>query len=159
MVDVHHHRRAPRRPVRMEADLIASRWDEPRRHALLDLGFHGVRVQGDELLGEGEHVVLSFRPPGGRLGELTLFARVAHARRIGMGLELLELPQDARAELERAVQRSRRTRAPAFARDEAAVASARDALLALDHAELTPTALGGLLTGGRTRAYRWCYTP
>lgn len=141
-------RRAPRRIVRMEAELIASRWDSPRRHSVLDVGPDGLRVLADELLAEGEHVVVAFRPPGGRLAEVTAFARIAHARRAGMGLELLDLATDARAELVRAIHRPWRTASPA--------PIAHGEWPTVEEGEIAPAALGGLLTGGR-RSYRWRY--
>lgn len=140
-----------------------------------------MRVAAGTRLVKGEHLVLSFVPPGWWLhGELTLFARVARSTErtdgapASMGLEFLDLPNGAARELARCLRGLPpplpiRQRSPHREmvwvdvllthvedlgdRVNTFEVSERIRLSDLERA-LEPVSLGGLVTGGRG-AYRW----
>lgn len=100
-----------RRGVSIESTIVASRWDQARVHRVLDLSDQGMRVAAGTRLEVGEDVLVSFVPPGWwLLGELEVFARVKRSterqdgRPATMGLEFLDLPRGARAELRRSLR-------------------------------------------------------
>ncbi len=105
-------RQSVRRSVAsLESEVIAGRWDIPRSHRVLDLSERGMRVASGTRLCRGEHVVLSFVPPGWWLhGELTVFAEVVRETErhedgpATMGFEFLDLPRGAREELARCLR-------------------------------------------------------
>lgn len=101
-----------RRGVRLNAEVIASRWDLPRKHRVLDLSERGLRVASGTRLAVGEDIVVSFTPPGWWIfGELTLFARVTRqTERSGdgcpatMGLRFLDLPKGLKIQMKRSLR-------------------------------------------------------
>jgi hypothetical protein len=97
-------RRAIRRAVELECELVSPHHDEPIRYALRDLTPFGLWITTREPLRTGEQVVACFTPDGGWSGgELMVFAEVARvttSRRhdadpsVGMGLELMDLSDE-----------------------------------------------------------------
>lgn len=153
-----------RRGVDLEALVIAAGWETPRRHRVLDLSPEGLCLAAGTLLPIGEHVVVCFTPPGWWLhDELMVWARVVRAEPRGeagtpmLGLELLDLSDGARAELED-VLAGRPPRLPRSTcrpkRELVWIDSLSDLEADADEVDLTPSALGSLLTGGRA-PHRW----
>ena len=167
-------RQTLRRGVDMNVEVIASPWDAPRKHRILDLSDRGLRVASGTRLPVGEDVVVSFTPPGWWIfGELTLFAKVKRqTERFGdgrpatMGMEFVDLPQGLRIELKRSLRGvpplvpkgKRRARSQlvwvdvlmTFTEDlgdRVNTFEVSDRLCALDDREIVPATLGGLLTG------------
>lgn len=104
------HRDAIRRAVSLEANLMSSEWEGPRKHRVLDLSPEGMCLAAAGRLPIGERVAVSFTPPGWWvLGELTLFAWVRRSEPRGdgpatLGLEFLDLRPGARALLEASLE-------------------------------------------------------
>ncbi len=73
-------RRAARRAVELDCELICNHWDRPIPSICTDLSPYGVWLETTMPLEHGERVVLSFTPPS-RGKELTLFARVKRIER------------------------------------------------------------------------------
>ncbi len=149
-------RRSLRRGVELEAHVIAPEWDAPRRHRVLDLSPDGLRLAAGSLLPVGAHVVVCFTPPGGwLLGELMVWARVVRAEErsegaeAALGLELLDLLEGERRELEHALvgRPPRLPSRPVRPRRELVWVDALEELevYALDEQRLEPRALGPLL--------------
>lgn len=152
-------RRSLRRGVDLDAFVIAAGWETPRRHRVLDLSGDGLRLAAGTLLPIGEHVVVCFTPPGWWVhGELMVWARVARAEARGehteasLGLELLDLPDGARAELDRVLTgRPPRlpSRRPRARRELVWVDALADLEPRPEDVRLEPSPLAPLLTGGR----------
>ncbi len=87
-------RRALRRSVHLECDLITSDRETPEPHLVTDLSPHGCWIETTTPARPDTHVIVAFQPPGWD-GEVDLFARVTHVRatgrRPGMGLEFLDV--------------------------------------------------------------------
>lgn len=89
----------PRRSLRREVDvpchLMSDLWDGAVAHRARDLSHQGVWLDSDFPLGEGERVVIRFRPPkseddlyvSGRVARTRLTRRVGDAERSGMAIE------------------------------------------------------------------------
>ena len=174
-------RRNLRRSVsHLQSEVIARRWDVPRKHRILDLSENGMRVAAGTRLPRGENIVLSFTPPGWwLLGELTVFARVARETErleggpATMGLEFLDLAEGARKQLSRSLRGCPPPLPSAKAKsrnelvwvdvmvtytedlgDRVNTFEVSERFATVDAAELEPASLGGLVTGGRKK-YRW----
>ena len=166
----------------LESEVIASCWDVPRKHRVLDLSERGMRIASGTRLRRGENVVLSFTPPGWWLhGELTVFAEVKRETRRAagvpatMGLEFLDLPRGAGLELQHCLRgfppplpsADVKTRSELVwvdvlvtytedLGDRVNTFEVSDRMATVQAAEITPLSLGGLVTGGRKRRpYRW----
>ncbi|MCB9591913.1 MAG: hypothetical protein H6719_04200 [Sandaracinaceae bacterium] len=139
-----------------------------------------MRVASGTRLPRGEHVVLSFIPPGWWVhGELTVFARVAREteRHDGapatMGFEFIDLPRGARTELSRCLRglppplprvRARPKKELVWIDvmvtytedlgDRVNTFEVSERIADFDAGSLQLQTLGGLVTGGR-RPYRW----
>jgi len=176
-------RRTLRRSMKhLESEVIASRWDDPRKHRVLDLSERGMRVAAGTRLPRGETTLLSFVPPGWWVhGEVTVFVRViretprADGSPAMMGFEFLDLPEGARRELAHSL-RGFPPPLPSVARrerrdlvwvdvmltytedlgDRVNTFEISDRIRAADLEALAPEPLGGLVTGGR-KPYRWRY--
>jgi hypothetical protein len=87
-------RRALRRSVHLDCDVITSDRDEPTPQLVTDLSPFGCWIETPTPARPGTHVIVAFRPPGWD-GEVDLFARVTHVRAdgrsLGMGLEFLDV--------------------------------------------------------------------
>jgi hypothetical protein len=91
-------RRALRRALKLECELICRYWDEPVRHRVSDLSPYGAWIDTFFPLHEGAEVVVAFTPPRSA-GEITVFGRVMRAStlryptrgRVGMGVEFSDL--------------------------------------------------------------------
>ncbi len=164
----------------LESEVIASGWDGPRKHRILDLSERGMRVASGTRLRRGEHVVLSFTPPGWWLhGELTVFAEVRRetprweGAPATMGFEFLDLPRGAGLELQRCLRgfppplpsADVKTRTELVwvdvlvtytedLGDRVNTFEVSDRMATVQVEELTPASLGGFVTGGR-QPYRW----
>jgi len=176
-------RQTLRRSVKhLESEVIASCWDDPRKHRVLDLSEHGMRVAAGTRLSRGETTLLSFTPPGWWVhGEVTVFAKVVRetARREGlpatMGFEFLDLPPGARRELAQSLKgfppplpSAKRRQKKDLVWVEVLLTYTEDLgdrvntfelserIRASDLEALEPEPLGGLITGGR-KPYRWRY--
>ncbi len=79
-------RRAARRAVELDCELICDHWDHPVTAICTDLSPYGVWLETTTPLKPGERVVISFTPPN-RNKELTLFARVTRIERDNEDLE------------------------------------------------------------------------
>ncbi|MBX3271991.1 MAG: PilZ domain-containing protein [Sandaracinaceae bacterium] len=172
-----------RAPSDLESEVIAGRWDAPRVHRVLDLSERGMRVASGTRLARGEHVVLSFVPPGWWLhGELTVFAKVVRETARGeegaatMGFEFVDLSRGAQAELARCLRGlpPPLPRAPRRVRkelvwvdvlvtytedlgDRVNTFEVSERIAGIDAAELEVQPLAGLVTGGRA-PYAWRHT-
>lgn len=174
-------RRTLRRGVEMNVEVIASAWDLPRKHRILDMSDRGLRVASGTRLPVGEDVVVSFTPPGWWIfGELTLFARVRReTQRLGdgrpatMGMEFIDLPKGLRIELKHSL-RGLPPVVPSGPRpvrrelawvdvsmmftedlgDRVNTFEVCERLHTIDDHQLAPVALGSLLTGSQA-PYRW----
>jgi hypothetical protein len=170
-------RRTLRRAVKIEAEIIASEWETPRCHRVIDLSHEGLRVAAGTLLPVGQDVVVSFTPPGWwPHGELIEFARVRRGKRrkdgraAQMGLSFVGLSLGLRRELERTL----RHRPPPLPEsrwepkqelvwmetlvtwtedlgDRVNTFEVSDAMRTLDENEFAPRAIGDLVTGGVRR--------
>jgi len=164
----------------LDSDVIAGRWDIPRKHRILDMSDQGMRVASGTRLKCGEHVVLCFTPPGWWLhGELTVFAEVKRETRrdaenpATMGLEFIDMPDGARADLRhclRGFPPPLPTAATKVRRelvwvdvlvtytedlgDRVNTFEVSDRMATLQTRDLAPAPLSGLVTGGR-RPYQW----
>ena len=169
-----------RRGVSMDIELIASRWDQPRLHRVLDLSESGLRIAAGTRLPIGEDVVVSFTPPGWWIfGEITLFARVKQetARKEGaaatMGMEFIDLPKGLEVEMKRSLrglpppvptERARTRRELVWVDvlmtytedlgDRVNTFEVSERLQQIGDVEISPRPLASLVTGGR-RPYRW----
>jgi len=104
-------RRAVRRDLDLQCELVSHYSDEPVEHQVTDVSPFGVWIDTEMPLHPGAEVVLSMTPPSfGQ--ELTVFAKVARAvtgrRRgdrgpLGMGLQFEDLTHDEQAELTEAL--------------------------------------------------------
>lgn len=167
-------------PPQLQSEVIAGRWDAPRAHRVIDLSERGMRVASGTRLARGEHVVLSFVPPGWWLhGELTVFAKVVReTERDGhgpatMGFEFLDLPRGAEAELRRCLRglppplprvRPRPRRELVWIDvlvtytedlgDRVNTFEVSERMAGFDPEAIEVAPLGGLVTGGRA-AYAW----
>ena len=165
----------------LQSEVIAGCWERPRTHRVLDLSERGARLAAGTRLRPGENVVISFTPPGWWLhGELTLFAQVkretarVEGRPATMGLEFLDLPKGAAADLRHCLRgfppplpQRRASRRQALVWVDVLVTYTEDLgdrvntfevseKIAVKSRDLRPSLLGGLMTGGRRRrAYRW----
>ncbi len=87
-------RRALRRSVHVNCDVITSQWDEPAPHLVTDLSPYGCWIDTPFPLMPETDVVLAFTPPRWDGGEIVTFARVRRRCRSGvrrgMGLEFLD---------------------------------------------------------------------
>ncbi len=101
-------RRALRRAVHVECDVVSSWWDEPVTHLVTDLSPHGLWLEAPFPLEPGEELVVCFRPPRwgdrpeiqafGAVRRVELRRRTDDPRGSGMGIELLDLaPGDEEA--------------------------------------------------------------
>jgi hypothetical protein len=177
-------RRALRRAVHMECDVVCPWWDEPVAHRATNLSPQGIWLESQLPLTPGEVVVLSFTPPRfdpsreliafGTVRRTELRRRASDPRASGMGIEFLDLDDDEATELA-AVLRGLppplpRRRYPRLRREHVWV----DLLLTwdedlgdrvntfevserigfLDDDDLDVTPLGELVTGG-VPAHRW----
>lgn len=89
----------PRRSLRREVDihchLMSDLWDGTVAHRARDLSHQGVWLDSDFPLGEGDQVVMRFRPPSskgdlyikGRVARTRIRRRVGDADRSGMAIE------------------------------------------------------------------------
>ncbi len=95
-------RRALRRAVHVNCDVITTQWEEPAPHLVTDLSPYGCWIDTPFPLMPETDVILAFTPPRWGEGEVVTFARVTRrvrsgARR-GMGLEFLDITRgDVRA--------------------------------------------------------------
>ncbi len=161
-------RRSLRRAVELHADIVATGWDAPRRHRVLDLSPEGLRVAAGTLLAGGEHAIVCFTPPGWwLLDEIVAWARVARAvprcgsQQATMALELMDLSSGMRVELERALEGRPPPLPRRYSRSIRRELVWVDSLvceISLSESELDPAPLGDLLTGGGAR-YEWRHAP
>ncbi|MBM4360999.1 MAG: PilZ domain-containing protein [Deltaproteobacteria bacterium] len=103
-------RRAIRRAVSLECELVTARWDEPLRYVATDLSVTGMWLHTADPVRSGEIVVVCFHPDDGEDREIHTFAEVARVMTarsvskatpgVGMGLELLDLTRLEAARLE-----------------------------------------------------------
>ncbi|MCA9624960.1 MAG: PilZ domain-containing protein [Myxococcales bacterium] len=94
-------RRAIRRAVGFDCELVSARVDQPLGYRVTDLSTHGLWIQTPDPVRAGEEVVVCFEPGEGWCwGELMVFAEVARVATSrersaelgsGMGLEFLDL--------------------------------------------------------------------
>lgn len=98
-------RRFVRRAVTLPVEIISARDDAAVLQWAADLTPFGLWVDTRFPLPRGEHVVVSFEPPGSDLGELALFAEVTRSLRVrdgercGMGLSFLDISNAERTAL------------------------------------------------------------
>lgn len=125
MIDLSYHRRAQRHAVDVPCTIIGPNWDEPIRFRASSLSAHGMFIRTSFPYREGEHVVISFRPPPANRGpkiwrqpDLTVFARVVRTvpvrkassvrskleGRPGMGLQFTDLSRPERRALQRCLR-------------------------------------------------------
>ncbi|MBW2528625.1 MAG: PilZ domain-containing protein [Deltaproteobacteria bacterium] len=125
MIDLSYHRRAQRHAVEVPCSIIGSSWDEPVGFHTTSLSAHGMFVPTSFPLSEGQHVVVSFRPPPSNRGPkawrnpaLTVFARVVRTVAVrkassvratlegkpGMGLQFTDLTRPERRALQRCLR-------------------------------------------------------
>lgn len=177
-------RRALRRAVHVECDVVSSWWDEPVPHLATDLSPHGMWVESQFPLQLGEVVVLTFRPPRwssdeqliafGAVRRVELRRRASDPRASGMGIELLDLDDDEARDLAASLrglppplprERHARLRREQVwidtlltweedLGDRVNTFEVSERLDALAEDELDIAPLADLVTGGRP-AYRW----
>jgi hypothetical protein len=104
-------RRALRRAVHLECDVVSPWWDEPIAHRATDLSPHGIWLESQFPLSLGDVAVLTFRPPRwreraeviafGAVRRVELRRRASDPRASGMGIEFLDLDDDEASELAR----------------------------------------------------------
>lgn len=125
MIDFSYHRRAQRHAVDVPCQIIGPNWDEPVRFQAVSLSAHGMFVRTSFPYTEGQHVVVSFRPPPSNRGpkawrrpSLTVFARVVRTVKVrranslrakvegrsGMGLQFTDLSRPERRALQRCLR-------------------------------------------------------
>jgi len=102
-------RRAVRRGVDLDCDVIFGERDEPVPCRAIDLSPYGLWLETTILAEPGEHVVICFRPPNWpSMWNLTVFgevARISKGRRkgdqghTGMGIEFCDLTEAEHAAL------------------------------------------------------------
>lgn len=102
-------RRALRRAVHVECDVVSRWWDEPVPHLATDLSPQGIWLESALPLELGDEVVLAFRPPRwpkgcevmvfGAVRRVDLRRRASDPRRAGMGIEFLDLAVGDEGEL------------------------------------------------------------
>jgi PilZ domain len=104
-------RRAPRRKVTTEVDLVSHYWDHPVAYELKDLSPFGMWIDTLCPLHQGAEVVVSFQPPGGQ--EVTVFGTVRRALtgrrkldrgRVGMGIEFTDITYDEMVMVDKALR-------------------------------------------------------
>jgi hypothetical protein len=95
-------RRALRRAVDIDCEVISPRDDQPSSYRAVDLSPYGVRLSGAEALaiGQDDELVVTFRPPREEAPELTVFARVARKSEDQVALAFRALSADEQAVLE-----------------------------------------------------------
>jgi PilZ domain-containing protein len=98
-------RRAMRRALTVDCEVVSVYWDEPLQHIATDLSPFGMWIDTLFPLHRGAELVVCFTPPRGET-ELMLFARVTRVvsrlrdgGRIGMGLEFVAMDDAERAVL------------------------------------------------------------
>lgn len=106
-------RRALRRAVHVECDVVSRWWDEPVPLLATDLSPFGVWLQSPFPLEVDEEMVLELRPPRWQGADLQVFGavrrvelrrRASDPRASGMGVEFLDLREEEAAELARALR-------------------------------------------------------
>lgn len=106
-------RRALRRAVHVECDVVSRWWDEPVPLLATDLSPFGLWLESPFPLEVGDEMVLELRPPRwsgpdlqvfGAVRRVSLRRRASDPRSSGMGIEFLDLRAEDAAELTRAVR-------------------------------------------------------
>ena len=104
-------RRALRRAVHLDCDVVSPWWDEPVPHRATDLSPYGIWVESQFPLSLGDVAVLTFRPPRwreraevivfGAVRRVELRRRASDPRASGMGIEFLDLDDEEAEQLTR----------------------------------------------------------
>jgi len=102
-------RRALRRSVHVNCDVITKDWEEPSKHLATDLSPFGCWIDTPFPLAPESEVVLAFTPPRWQpMGEVVTFARVRRRIRTGprrgMGLEFLDVSRPDIAAMTRSLR-------------------------------------------------------
>ena len=107
-------RRALRRALRFECEVVADCYGEPVVHRIHDISTHGAFIESPLPLAPGDEVIMTLVPPRfSRSAPMTIVgevARVALPRRrrdagpAGMGVRFIELDYDELCALERALR-------------------------------------------------------
>lgn len=104
-------RQALRRHVDLVCSVVADLWDEPVEHQVRDLSHRGMYLDTPLPVDPGTELVLELRPPGfdeplylyGRVSRVELRRRANEVRGAGLGVELLDTPEEVERRLREAL--------------------------------------------------------
>lgn len=104
---VENSRRALRRAVSLECEVLSEIWDEPVAHRATNVSEYGAWLESALPLDPGDEVVLSFTPPRmaqpylvtGLVRRVELHRRNGEHDRSGMAIEFVDLPSHCEAAL------------------------------------------------------------
>jgi len=107
-------RRAVRRAVHVDCEVVSRFWDDSIPHLATDLTPDGIWIESMYPLEVGEDVVLTFRPPRweesravtcfGTVRRVELRRRTSDPRASGMGIEFLDISDADQSELMRSLR-------------------------------------------------------